>query len=236
MPEWTRHRIHRPYRAGEGREEDHAGLSAALLRLIREEPLRQRTILDVGCGSGRLAFALAGEARRIIGIDRSNEATERAKQRAASLGLNHVTFRCLDAETIDYRDLGPIDLVVANLCMSDEILRRAAAVLPPARHITFAAFHREQWKESGKASRFAYGEGQLDRALREAGFEPVYLGVEQEVLSLASPDDGLAYLNAAGMADKWKTDSRWQGFLLYLQEGGKELTIRSRVIVKARRC
>ncbi|MGH7410187.1 MAG: class I SAM-dependent methyltransferase, partial [Candidatus Methylomirabilis sp.] len=76
---WKHHRIHRPYRAGEGRKEDHAGLSAALLRLIREEPLRQRTVLDVGCGSGRLAFALADDAARVIGIDRSNEAIERAQ-------------------------------------------------------------------------------------------------------------------------------------------------------------
>jgi len=235
MVEWERRRTHRPYRAGRGDEQDHVRLSVALLRLIREEPLRNRTVLDVGCGSGRLAFALADEAARVIGIDRSNEAIERADQRAASLGLTHVAFRCLDAETIDYRELGPIDLVVANLCMSDEILRRAAAVLPPHRFIVFAAFHREQWKESGRVSRFAYEEAQLEAALLEAGFDPVYLGVEQEVMSLASPDDGLAYLDAAGLAEKWKTDGRWQGFLHYLQGGGRELTISARVIVKARR-
>ena len=235
MVEWKRHRMNRPLRTGEGCEEDHVRLSVALLRLIREEPLRERTVLDVGCGSGRLAFALAEEAGRVIGIDRCSEAIERAQQRAASLGLGHVTFCCLDAEAIDYRDLGPIDLVVANLCMSDAILRRAAAALPPNRFIAFAAFHREQWKESGKISRFAYGEGQLETALAEAGFEPVYLGVEQEVLSFANPDDGPAYLEAAGLAEKWKTEGRWQGFLLYLQGGGRQLTTKARVIVKARR-
>ena len=204
--------------------------------MIFEEPLRERTLLDVGCGSGRLTFALAEEAGRIIGIDWSGEAIERARQRASTLGLDHVTLLCCDAERIQYRDLGAFDLVVANLCMSDEILRRAAAVLAPGRFIAFAAFHRDQWKESGKVSRFAYGEGQLERALLEAGFEPVYLGVEQEVVHFASADDSLAYLDATGLAGKWKADSRWQGFLLYLQGGGKEeLTIRARVIVKARR-
>lgn len=235
MVEWNHHRIERPYRAGEGGETDHAGPSTTLLRLIREEPLHERTILDVGCGSGRLTFALAKESGRMIGIDRSNEVIERARQRAAALRLDHVTFHCHDAETINYRDLGPISLVVANLCMSNEILRRAAAALSPGDFIVFAAFHLDQWKESGKVSRYAYGEGQVETALSEAGFEPVYLGVEREVLSLATPDEGLAYLEASGLSGKWKADGRRQGFVTYLQGGGRELTVRARVIVKARR-
>ena len=235
MVEWNHHRIERPYRAGEGGETDHAGLSTTLLRLIREEPLHDNTILDVGCGSGRLTFALAKAVGRIIGIDRSNEAIERARQRAAALRLDHVTFHCLDAEVINYRDPGPINLVVANLCMSDEILRRAAAVLSPGHVIAFAAFHLDQWKESGKISRYAYGEGQVETALSGAGFTQVYLGVEREVLSLATPDEGLTYLEGSGLSGKWKADGRWQGFVTYLQGGGRELTIRARVIVKAQR-
>ncbi|MGH7427188.1 MAG: class I SAM-dependent methyltransferase, partial [Candidatus Methylomirabilaceae bacterium] len=195
----------------------------------------ERVILDVGCGSGRLAFALANEAGRIIGIDRAPDVIDRARGRGAALGLSHVTFRCLDAETIDYRDLAPIDLVVANLCMSDEILRRSAAALSPGCHTVFAAFHRDQWKESSRVSRYAYAERQLERALAEAGFEPVYLGVEQEVLLLAAPADGLAYLEASGLAARWKSDGRWEGFLVYLQDAGRQLTTKARVIVKARR-
>ena len=235
MVEWNHHRIERPYRAGEGGEANHPGLSATLLRLIREAPLHDRTILDVGCGSGHLTFALAKEVGRIIGIDRSNEAIERARQRAAALRLDHVHFHCLDAEGISYRDLGPISFVVANLCMSDGILRRAAATLSPGHVITFAAFHLDQWKESGKISQYAYGEGQLEAVLSEAGFKPVYLGVEREVLSLTTPDEGLTYLEGSGLSGKWKADGRRQGFVTYLQRGGRELTVRARVIVKARR-
>lgn len=235
MVEWRRQRIERTYRPGEGHEARHGILSATLLRLIREEPLRERAVLDVGCGNGRLAFALAEEAGRIIGIDWSEQAIEQASQHVRGLGLNHISFVCGDAERIDYGELGPIDLVVAHLCMSDEILRRAAAVLAPGRCIAFSTLHRDQWKESGRSSRFAYGEQDAETALTAAGFDPVYLEAEHEVLSFAAAADALAYMDALDLIGKWKTDSRWEGFLAYLERGGRELTIRARVTVKARR-
>lgn len=235
MVEWRRRRSERTYRPGEGREAIHGGLSDSLLRLIREEPLRERTVLDVGCGTGRLTFALAQEAGRIIGIDWSEQAIQEARRRAGALGPNHVTFMCDDAERVEYGTFGPIDLVVAHLCMSNAILERAAAVLAPGRYTAFATLHRDQWKESGRSSRFAYGEEDVELALTAAGFDPVYLEAEHEVLSFTASDDALAYVEASGLTEKWKADSRWEGFLAYLQRGGRELTIRARVNVKARR-
>jgi SAM-dependent methyltransferase len=233
MVEWIRRRTERTYRPAEAHEARHGVLSDTLLRLIREEPLRERTVLDVGCGNGRLTFTLAEEAGRIIGIDWSEPAIEQASQRARRLGLDHITFMCGDAERIDYGELGPIDLVAAHLCMSDEIIRRAAAVLAPGRCIAFSTLHRDQWKESGRSSRFAYGEQDVETALTAAGFDPVYLEAEHEVLSFAAAADALAYMDALDLIGKWKTDSRWEGFLAYLERGGRELTIRARVTVKA---
>ncbi len=235
MVEWKRQRVERTYRPGEGHEAKHGSLSDTLLRLIREESLRERTVLDVGCGKGRLTFALAEEASRIIGIDWSDQLIQEAGQHARSLGFDHITFMCGDAERIEYRELGPIDLVVAHLCMSDEIIRRAAAVLAPGCCIAFSTLHRDQWKESGRSSRFAYGEQDVETALTAAGFDPVYLEAEHEVLFFAAAADALTYMEALDLIGKWKTDSRWEGFLAYLERGGRELTIRARVTVKARR-
>lgn len=119
--------------------------------------------------------------------------------------------------------------------MSNEILERAAAALAPGRYIAFATLHRDQWKESGRSSRFAYGEEDVELALAAAGFDPVYLEVEHEVLSFTAASNALAYLGDSGLIGKWKTDNRWEGFLAYLERGGGELTIRARVNVKARR-
>ena len=148
MVEWKRQRVERTYRPGEGHEATHGSLSDTLLRLIREESLRERTVLDVGCGTGRLSFALAEEAGRIIGIDWSDQVIQQAWQRVRTLGLGHITFVCCDAERIEYCELGQIDMVVAHLCMSNEILERAAAVLAPGRCVAFATLHRDQLRIS----------------------------------------------------------------------------------------
>ncbi|PWB42851.1 MAG: hypothetical protein C3F12_13110 [Candidatus Methylomirabilota bacterium] len=235
MSEWNEQRIERVYRPGEGREARHGLLSEAFVRLIREELLRGRTVLDVGCGTGRLTFALAEEAGRLIGVDWSDGAIEQATQRARARGLNHVTFVCCDAERTDYSEFGPIDLVVAHLCMSNEILRRAAAVLRPDACIAFSTLHKDQWHETGRSSRFAYGEADVDTALAAAGFDPVYREVECERLTFSAPIDAMAYVEESGLIGKWKAESRWRGFLAYLERGGRALTIRARVTVKARR-
>lgn len=56
---------------------------------------RDDTVIDVGCGSGVLSFVAARlGARRVIGIDLSDEAIEVAKENAVDLGLqDDVEFR-----------------------------------------------------------------------------------------------------------------------------------------------
>ncbi len=94
------------------------------------------------------------------------------------------------------------------------------------------AFHVEQWKETGRVSRFAYDEARMERALRFHGFAPEVLEVERETTRFASVAEGLAA--AVGLEDKWRADGRWFRFLAFLEEGGRTLT-RAHVIVKARR-
>lgn len=215
-----------------GRASRHGALGPTLLALIRAEGLGGKAVLDVGTGSGRLALALADEAGRVVGIDVDARAIETARRLARERGLGHVTFVEADAERIDYRPLGPFDLVVANLCMSDPIIERAARTLPPGACLAFACFHTEQWRETGQASRFAYSPERLEAALRSAGFEPEHLEVEQEVIRFASAEEARRHL--AGLRAKWEASGRWAAYEAYLAGGGRALT-ESRLIVKARR-
>lgn len=207
------------------------GLSPAFLRLLEGEPLAGATVLDVGTGSGRLALVLAPRCRRVVGVDREPGVIDEARHRAAAAGLRNVEFVVADAEAVEYAAFGP-DLVVAHLCMSDAIVERAARALPPGRAFAFVAFHADQWRETGRRSRFAYDEAQMRAVLGRTGFAVEHLEVEREVRTFASLEEALAAV--IGLEERWRADGRWFGYVKYLEDGGRSLT-RSHLIVKARR-
>ncbi|HLC41039.1 MAG TPA: class I SAM-dependent methyltransferase [Methylomirabilota bacterium] len=208
------------------------GLSRALLDLVKSEQLADKALLDVGCGWGRLTLALAPDTRRLIGIDRDERAVARARELALAGSFANVEFRVEDAESIDYRDLGAFDMVVSNLCMSDAIIWRASLALDRDAGLTFACFHTDQWKESGKVSSFAYDKSGLESVLRENGFRVEQIEVERDIVEFASMEEALWAVE--GMKLKWEKDGRWDNYVAYLAKGGRQLT-RSHLIVKARK-
>lgn len=215
-----------------GGADRHAGLSPALLAWLGAEPAAAGTVLDVGTGAGRLALVLAPRARRVLGIDTDAGALVEARRRARRAGAMNVLFVVADAETADYRTLGPPDLVAAHLCVSDAIIGRAGAALDPGGVLAFAAFHVDQWQETGHASRFAYDADRGRGVLEAAGFRVEGLEVERLVTSFASEQEARAH--AERFRAKWEADGRWDGWERFLAEGGRTLT-ESRLVVLARR-
>jgi len=208
-----------------------AGVSPRFLDLLAREPLAESRVLDVGCGSGRLSLALAPVARWVVGLDRDAPAIEEARRRTATAGLTNVEFHEADVEAEPYEPWRP-DLVSAHLCASDAVIERAGAALRPGSCLVMVAFHVDQWKETGRVSRFAYNRARMRTRLEGAGFRVEALEVEREVRRFGSVEEGLAA--AVGLEDRWRTDGRWFRYIAFLESGGRTLT-RSHLLVKARR-
>lgn len=78
--------------------------AARELRLLGIDRLaRGARVLEVGTGEGRLAFGYAAAARSVLAIDPDAGAIERAKARAARLGLDRVHFAAVSAQELDVR-------------------------------------------------------------------------------------------------------------------------------------
>ena len=147
-----------------------SGLSRRFLALLEQEGLGGKRVLDLGCGWGRLALVLAVSAARVVGLDRDAGAIRNARERAAGAGLGNVEFHEMDVEREDYGRFAP-DLITAHLCASDAIMERAGRALPPGGCLGMVAFHVDQWRETGRVSRFAYDEARMEAVLRRAGLE-----------------------------------------------------------------
>jgi SAM-dependent methyltransferase len=72
-----------------------------------------RTWLDVGCGTGELAFMAAATGATVTGADLSPALVETARRQAAERGVD-VTFEVGDAETLQYPD-DSFDIVTSSV-------------------------------------------------------------------------------------------------------------------------
>jgi hypothetical protein len=116
--------------------------------------------------------------------------------------------------------------------MSEAIMAAAGRTLAPGEVLAFAALHVDQWRETGRRSRFAYDEDEARRQLERHGFAVEHLEVEQDVLTFDTVEQGLAA--AVGLAERWKSDGRWFHYIKFLEQGGRTLT-RSHLIARGRR-
>lgn len=92
---------------------------ATLLRTLARngiDPARLRTVMDFGCGVGRLSAALARKFERVVSVDVSVSHLAVAREALARRGLTNVTTHAL--ATIDgLADLPEVDLVFSLIVL-----------------------------------------------------------------------------------------------------------------------
>jgi 2-polyprenyl-6-hydroxyphenyl methylase / 3-demethylubiquinone-9 3-methyltransferase len=112
----------------------------------RAGPLRDKKVLDVGCGGGLLSEALAHEGARVTGIDMAPEAVAVACEHATAGGLN-IEYLQYTAEQWVQKHAGAYDIVtcmelVEHVPDPAKLVSACARLVRPGGDIFFATVNR----------------------------------------------------------------------------------------------
>lgn len=89
---------------------------------------KEDTVLDVGCGPGRITVPMAKRAKSVMSLDASPKMLEFCAANAREAGLDNVTTKLFDWETEDISTLGKFDIVIASRTVALQDLVRLSSL------------------------------------------------------------------------------------------------------------
>ena len=147
--------------------------------------IKNKTIIDIGCGSGRLCYILAKEnALKVTGVDYSQQMIDIAKDFVSKKGFQEkVELKCIDFftkfETDNLFDisiaLGVFDYIQNPkkfLLKMKSVTQEKIIASYPAKY-AFQAPIRRVWLYSRKCPVFFYTESQLQNLYEELGLKEI---------------------------------------------------------------
>jgi 2-polyprenyl-6-hydroxyphenyl methylase/3-demethylubiquinone-9 3-methyltransferase len=109
--------------------------------------LRGKTALDVGCGGGILAEAMAARATKVTGIDLATKPLGVARLHAMEAGVANIEYREIAAEALAAEAPASFDVVTCMEMLEhvpdpSSIVRACAAMVKPGGWVFFSTLNR----------------------------------------------------------------------------------------------
>lgn len=110
-------------------------------------PLRGLHVLDVGCGGGILADAMARKGAEVLGIDLATKALKVAQLHALEAQTEGVQYREISAEALAAEQAGSFDAVTCMEMLEhvpdpSSIVKACAALVKPGGYVFFSTINR----------------------------------------------------------------------------------------------
>jgi 2-polyprenyl-6-hydroxyphenyl methylase/3-demethylubiquinone-9 3-methyltransferase len=110
-------------------------------------PLRGKTVLDVGCGGGILAEAMARRALHVTGADLATKPLGVARLHALETGVDNVDYREIAAEALAAERPGSFDTITCMEMLEhvpdpSSVVRACGALVKPGGWVFFSTLNR----------------------------------------------------------------------------------------------
>ena len=154
-------------------------------------PLAGKRVLDIGCGGGILADAMARKGAEVLGIDLAGKALKVAQLHALEAQTPGVSYREVSAEALAAEQPESFDVVTCMEMLEhvpdpSSVVRACAALVKPGGHVFFSTINR-----NAKAFVFAIVGAEYVLNLLPRG--------THEFAKFIKPSELAAYARAAGL-------------------------------------
>lgn len=110
-------------------------------------PLQGKRVLDIGCGGGILADAMARQGAQVLGIDLATKALRVAQLHALEVATQGVEYREISAEALAVEQPGSFDVVTCMEMLEHvpdpaSVVRACARLVKPGGHVFFSTINR----------------------------------------------------------------------------------------------
>lgn len=173
-------------------------------RFVDAMAARSSRVLDAGCGTGRVAAALARAGHRATGVDADPILIEKGTELYPGLPLAVLDLHDLRTETLSGLGLeAEFDLIVCagNVMLfvaedtESSVVANLSSVLAPGGRVVFGFFTGRDFSHDD-----------LDRAARRAGLEREHRFADWELRPFGADDDWAVSVYARPLARRLGTD------------------------------
>ncbi|WP_372827230.1 bifunctional 2-polyprenyl-6-hydroxyphenol methylase/3-demethylubiquinol 3-O-methyltransferase UbiG [Polaromonas sp.] len=154
-------------------------------------PLKGKRVLDIGCGGGILADAMARQGAQVLGIDLAGKALKVAQLHALEAETQGVEYREISAEALALEQPAGFDVVTCMEMLEhvpdpSSVVKACATLVKPGGHVFFSTINR-----NAKAFLFAIVGAEYILNLLPRG--------THEYAKLIKPSELAAYARSAGL-------------------------------------
>jgi 2-polyprenyl-6-hydroxyphenyl methylase / 3-demethylubiquinone-9 3-methyltransferase len=155
-------------------------------------PVKGKRVLDVGCGGGILADAMARKGADVLGIDLATKALKVAQLHALEAQTTGVNYREISAEALAAEEPESFDVVTCMEMLEhvpdpSSVVRACSRLVKPGGHVFFSTINR-----NAKAFVFAIVGAEYVLNLLPKG--------THEYAKFIKPSELAAYARAAGLS------------------------------------
>ncbi len=171
--------------------------------------LRGKAVLDVGCGGGILAEAMAQRAARVTGIDLAARPLGVARLHALEAGVQNLSYREVATEALAAEQPGAFDVVTCMEMLEHvpdpaAVVRACATLVKPGGWVFFSTLNRNP-----KSFLFAIVGAEYVLGLLPKGTHEYARFIRPSELARWSRDAGLALQGSRGMQYNPLTRRYW---------------------------